>query len=208
MYLLYITSEVNSTMRSCFIYHTDLGENFLFLLNLLFCSFSQFCKIAKLHSFNIQDERSTRFLWTTKYRIDHIIKCFNEENSIILGLFSQKNLLLCDMHGKNYGLLVKTIKQFPKIIYTASPGRVLTFDKHQICSASWHMFEWILIGLCFSMKDNSLCLGFNSFLLSMVSMVLLCVIFKNVWYLHVAFWVLMHGMFMFYWKQPAQRLKL
>ena len=36
-----------------------------------------------------------RFLYTTIYRIDHIIKPFHEDNSIMLGLFSQKNLLLC-----------------------------------------------------------------------------------------------------------------
>ena len=64
----------------------------------------------KLHSFNIQDDQSTRFLCTTNYSIDHIIKRFHEENSIMPGLFSKKNLVLCDMQGKNYGLLVKTLK--------------------------------------------------------------------------------------------------
>ena len=65
----------------------------------------------KLHSFNIQDDQSTRFLCTTNYSIDHIIKGFHEENSIIPGLFSKKNLVLRDMQGNNYGLLVKTIKK-------------------------------------------------------------------------------------------------
>ena len=36
-----------------------------------------------------------RFLYSTIYRIDHIIKRFHEENSIMSGLFSQNNLLLC-----------------------------------------------------------------------------------------------------------------
>ena len=31
----------------------------------------------KLRSFNIQDDRSTRFLWAKNYRIDHIIKRFH-----------------------------------------------------------------------------------------------------------------------------------
>ena len=55
----------------------------------------------KLHSFNIQDDQSTRFLCTTNYSIDHIIKRFHEENSIMPGLFSKKNLVLCDMQGNN-----------------------------------------------------------------------------------------------------------
>ena len=88
----------------------------------------------KMHSFNIQDDQSTRFLCTTNYSIDHIIKRFHEENSIMPGLFSKKNLVLCNMQGNNYGLLVKTIKKFPKLPFQPV-GRVLTFDKHQICSA-------------------------------------------------------------------------
>ena len=47
------------------------------------------------------------------------------------GLFGHKNLLLCDMQGNNYGLLVKTIKKFPKSPIRPA-GRVLTFDKNQI----------------------------------------------------------------------------
>ena len=43
----------------------------------------------KLHSFNNQNDRSTRFLCITNYRIDHIIKRFHEENSIMSGLLSQ-----------------------------------------------------------------------------------------------------------------------
>ena len=88
----------------------------------------------KLHSFNNQDDQSTRFLCTTNYSIDHIIKRFHEENSIMPGLFSWKNLVLCDMQDNNYGLLVKTIKKFPKSPLLPA-GRVLTFDRHQICSA-------------------------------------------------------------------------
>ena len=43
-----------------------------------------------------------RFLYTTIYRIDHIIKCFHEDNSIMSGLFSQNNLLL-------YGVQLRVI---------------------------------------------------------------------------------------------------
>ena len=88
----------------------------------------------KLHSFNIQDDRGTLFLCTTNYSIDRIIKRFHEESSVIPGLFSKKNLVLCDMQGNDCGLLVKTIKKFPKSLFRPA-GRVLTFDKHQICRA-------------------------------------------------------------------------
>ena len=102
-------------MRRCFFYHTDLGQN-LFFFALFKPIVLQFFTILqdKLHSFNIQGDRSTRFLCATNYGIDHIIKRFHEENSIMPGLFSQKNLILCDMKGNSYGLLVKTIKIFPK----------------------------------------------------------------------------------------------
>ena len=40
----------------------------------------------KLHSFNILDDRRKCFLCTTNYRIDHIVKCFHKENSIMSGL--------------------------------------------------------------------------------------------------------------------------
>ena len=81
----------------------------------------------KLHSFNIQDDQSTRFLRTTNYSIDHIVKSFHEENSIMPRVFSKKNLVLCDMQGNNYALLVKTIKKFPKPPFRPA-GQVLTFD--------------------------------------------------------------------------------
>ena len=77
----------------------------------------------KLHSFNIQDDQSTRFLCTTNYSIDHIIKRFHEENSIMPRVFSKKNLVLCDMQSNNYGLLMKTIKKIPKITFRPA-GRV------------------------------------------------------------------------------------
>ena len=65
---------------------------------------------------NTRDDRSTRFLWTKKYRIGqpHYKTISWREFSITPGLFSRKNLLLCHMQVNNYGLLVKTIKKSPK----------------------------------------------------------------------------------------------
>ena len=77
------------------------------------------------YSFNNQDDRSTRFLCKTSYGIDLIIKRFHEENSIMSGLFSKNNLLLCSMQGNN-GLSAKTLKNFQNHLYSQS---VLTFDK-------------------------------------------------------------------------------
>ena len=45
----------------------------------------------------------------------------------MLGLFSQKNLVLCDMQGNNYGLLMKKKKKILKITFRPAE-RVLTFD--------------------------------------------------------------------------------
>ena len=42
----------------------------------------------KLHLFNILDNQSTRFLCTTNYSIDQIIKRSHKENFIMPGLFS------------------------------------------------------------------------------------------------------------------------
>ena len=92
----------------------------------------QFCTIFqdKLHSLNIQDDRNTRILCTTNNGIDHVVKRFHKENSIMSGLFSQNNPLLCGMQGKN-GLLARTFQTFPKssIQYTASRFLPLTSEK-------------------------------------------------------------------------------
>ena len=79
----------NSTMRRCCFNHTDLGRN-LFFFALFKPIILQFFTILrdKLLSLNFQDDRSTRFLCTTNCSIDHIIKRFHEENSIMPGLFS------------------------------------------------------------------------------------------------------------------------
>ena len=107
-------------MRPFFIIETS--DKILFFFALFKPITLQFFTILqdKWHSFNIQDDQSTRFLRTTDYSIDHIIKRFHEENSIMPGLFSKKNLVLCDMQGNNYGLLVKTIKKIPKTTFSAS----------------------------------------------------------------------------------------
>ena len=78
---------------------------------------------------------------------------------MILALLSRENLLLCDKQGNNYGLLVKTIKKFPKSPIRPA-GRVLTVVKHQICSPRCRsrLYEH----LSFNMIENLLCLGFIS----------------------------------------------
>ena len=100
----------------------------------------------KLHSFNIQDDQSTRFLCTTNYSIDHIIKRFHEENSIMTGRFSKKNLVLCDMQGK----------KIPKTTFSAS----------RTGSHFWQApnLQYRLIELTFKLRHDRkfLCLGSNS----------------------------------------------
>ena len=70
--LFLITSQVNSTMRP-FFYHADLGENLFFsaLVKPIILKFFTILQ-DKLHSFNIKDDQSTRFLRTTNYSIDYI----------------------------------------------------------------------------------------------------------------------------------------
>ena len=89
----------------------------------------------KMHSFNILDDRSTRFLCTTNYGIDHIIKHFCEENSIMSGLVSQNNLLLCSMQDDN-GLLAKTFKKSPK-----SPSRLAGSHFRQVPDLQYELNE-------------------------------------------------------------------
>ena len=108
-------SGKRSTMRPFFIIQTS--NRILFFFALFKPIILQFFTIF---SFNIQDDQSTRFLCTTNNSIDHIIKRFHEENSIMPRLFSEKNLVLCDMQSNNYGLLVKTIKKFANTTFSAS----------------------------------------------------------------------------------------
>ena len=105
-----------------FFFMIQTSDRILFFFALFKPIILQFFTILqdKLHSFNIQDDQSTRFLCTTNYSIDHIIKSFHEENSIMPRVFSKKNLVLCDMQGNNYGLLVKTIKKFANTTFSAS----------------------------------------------------------------------------------------
>ena len=88
-------------MPVCLFFIIQTSDRILFFFALFKPIILQFFTILqyKLHSFNIQDDQSTRFLCTTNYSIDHIIKRFHEENSIMPGLFSKKNLVLCDMQG-------------------------------------------------------------------------------------------------------------
>ena len=117
----------------------------------------------KLHSFNIQDDRSTRFLCRTNYSIDHIIKRFHEENSIMTGLFSKKNLVLCDMQGK---------KNSQNHLFGQPDGfSLLTGTK----------FAVRLIELPFTLQHDREFVMFRFYfpLFIKLFMVLLCVIFKS-----------------------------
>ena len=133
------------------------------------------------------------------------MKRFHERKfSIIPGLY----LLLCDMQGNNYGLIVTTMKKF---------------QKAPICTASQTGSHALLLNTKFAvravaavgMNINRVRLHHDRELImfrfySPLFTVLLCVIFKSVCYLRAEFWALLHTMFcyMFVWKQPAQRLKL
>ena len=79
---------------------------------------------------------------------------------------------------------------------------VLTFDKRQTCSASsGRLFEWTLIELPFNIIKNLLRLFFLCH-----GLTTMCNLEKRL--IRAAFWVLLLAMFMNYWKQTAQRLKL
>ena len=131
----------------------------------------------RLHSFNIQDDRSTRFFCKTNYRIDHIIKSFHEENSITSGLFSQNNLLLCGMQGNN-GLLAKTFKTFPKSpIRPAIPQSNPYLWVRKLARTSTNVrrnYKWLI---------NSVeCTSFNLTCVIQVAMLVICVgIFLHPW---------------------------
>ena len=81
------------------------------------------------------------------------------------------------MQGNNYGLLVKTIKKFPKSPFRPA-GRVLMhFWQNQICTLKHR--EFVMFRFYFPLFIK-------------VFMVLLLVIFNSEWHLRAAFWVLLH----------------
>ena len=186
-------------MRRCFFTIQTSNIFFLLYLNPIILQFFTFLqdKIALIQS--VQDDRNTRFFCTTNYRTDHIIKRFHEGNSIMQGL-SQKNMPLCDMQGYKFGLLVKTIK-FPKSPIRQA-GRVLTLTSTKFPVTAVNV--WVNINRVTLQHDREFIMCRFYFPLFMV---LLCVIFKSVWYLRAAFWVPLHAMPMCDWKQAAQRLK-
>ena len=70
-------------------YHTDLRQNAVF---------HNFARQITLNQYSGRSKHALPL--HKKLRIDHIIKRFHKENSIISGLLSQNSLLLCDMEGK------------------------------------------------------------------------------------------------------------
>ena len=159
-------------MRRCFFNHTDLGQN-LFFFALFKPIILQFFTTLqdKLHSFNMQDDQSTRFLCTTNHSIDNIIKRFDKENSIMPELFVYKNLVLCDIQGNNYRLLAKTIKNSQNHLFGQSDGFSLLTGK----------FAVRLIELPFTLQHDREFVMFRFYfpLFIKLFMVLLCVIFKS-----------------------------
>ena len=85
------------------------------------------------------------------------------------GLFSQKNLVLCDMQGNNYGLLMKTIKKIPQLTFRPA-GRVLLLTGTK--------FAVRLIELPFTLQHDTDFVMFRFYfpLFVKLFMVLLCVI--------------------------------
>ena len=116
-------------------------------------------------------------------------------------LFSQKNMLLCDIQDNKNGLLVKTIKK--KLPIFVEPGVFSLFTSIKLTVPA--VCVWMKINRVRLQHDKEFIMFRFYFPLFMV---LLCVIFKSVRYLGTAFWVLLHTMFMYDWKQAAQRIKL
>ena len=101
-----------------------------FLVSLHTSDWIRFCTILqdKLYSFNNQDHRSIGFLCKTNYGID--LQRFHEENSIMSGLFSKNNLLLCGMQSNN-GISAKCWR-ISKITNTAFRFLLLTSAKFAV----------------------------------------------------------------------------
>ena len=64
------------------------------------CSFSQFCKTNCTHSLIRTIEARASFAQQI-IALTALLKRFHEDNSIMSGLFSQNNLLLCGIQGNN-----------------------------------------------------------------------------------------------------------
>ena len=110
-------------------------------------------------------------------------------------------MLLCDIQDNKYGLLVKTIKK--KLPIYVQPDVFSLFTSIKLTVPAVRV--WMKINRVRLQHDKEF-IKFRFYF--PLFMVLLCVIFKNVRYLGVAFWVLLHTMFMYDWKQAARRLKL
>ena len=126
---LYITSEVNSTMRHCFFSNLTFFEQ-------KYMQFFKICKTNCTHSIIKTIEARASFAQQI-IALATLLKRFHEENSIMSALFSQNNLLLCGIQGDN-GLLAKCSKTFQNHLFCQP---VLTFYKCQICRESCRVFE-------------------------------------------------------------------
>ena len=132
--------------------YTNVEHN-LFFLALFKPIILQFFTILqdKLHSLNIQDDLSTRFLWAKNYRLGQPhYKTFSwREFSIIPELFCRNSLLLCDMQGNNYGLSGSENDQkiLKSPVYTASRKGSDFYQAPNLQPELSEPFEWTLIEL-------------------------------------------------------------
>ena len=110
----YITSEVNSTMRTCFC-KTDLGQNAVF---------HNFARQIALIQYSGQSKHARHL--HNKLKNWHFIKHFREENSIMPTIFSHSSLLLCGMQGNNGLPFIENVQKISKITFPASQFSLLT----------------------------------------------------------------------------------
>ena len=144
-----------------------------------------------------------RFLYATNYWTDHIMKRFHEENSAQCSKCLVRKIcsyVICRVISMAFS---ENDKKIPKLTYTAS----------RTCSHFWQKPNFQSRLSCKEMNINRVTLQRDREFIMFrfhfsLFMVLLCVIFKSIWYLRKSLWVLLHVMFMYDWKQAAQWLKL
>ena len=89
-----------------------------------------------MHSFNIQDDQSTRFPSTTNYKNDNNIKRFLYREFTIRRDCSAVRSFCC--------YVVMQVRKDSINHPSAQP--LMNFAKRQTCSASCQVFEWTLVG--------------------------------------------------------------
>ena len=139
--------------QALFVYRSDLGQNVCLFLNFflffpyfthIFCIFLQ----DKFRSFNIQDDRSTRFPSTTNYKNNNNIKRLAGEEFIIRRDCSVRSICHYVVCRVIMGLEPKLSKKpyFNSVSkITHFDHRIMNFAKCRTCSASCRVFERTLV---------------------------------------------------------------